>query len=85
MPYASNHELPKPVRDNMPAHAQAIYRKAFNSAWEEYASRKTRRSRRATREATAHKVAWAAVKQVYRKQGDRWVRRERVSAAAESR
>lgn len=85
MPYARNTDLPDPVRDNMPAHAQEIYRRTFNSAWEDYQSRETRWSRRATRESTAHKTAWAAVKKVYRKHGDRWVRRERVSAPTESR
>ncbi|QSP94132.1 ChaB family protein [Marinobacter salinisoli] len=73
MPYASNSELPKGVQDNLPEHAQEIYRKAFNSAWEEYKDRSDRRGD-AGREETAHKVAWAAVKKEYHKEGDRWVR-----------
>ncbi|TYC53130.1 hypothetical protein FMN52_18575 [Marinobacter sp. BW6] len=32
-PYKSNSELPASVRNNLPAHAQEIYRKAFNTAW----------------------------------------------------
>ncbi|MEX6502292.1 ChaB family protein [Pseudomonas zhanjiangensis] len=73
MPYGSCEELPAPVRDNLPRHAQEIYRKAFNSAWEQYRDADDRRGED-SREAVAHKVAWAAVKAVYEKNdaGD-WV------------
>ncbi|HZA65882.1 MAG TPA: ChaB family protein [Geminicoccaceae bacterium] len=71
MPYDRNAELPDSVRDNLPEHAQTIYREAFNSAFEEYKSARDRRSD-ASREETAHKVAWSAVKQKYEKRGDRW-------------
>jgi cation transport regulator len=36
MPYASNHQLPPGVRDNLPSRAQDIYREAFNHALTEY-------------------------------------------------
>jgi cation transport regulator len=71
MPYDHNADLPDSVRDNLPEHAQAIYREAFNSAFEEYKSGRDRRGD-ASREETAHKVAWSAVKQKYEKRGDRW-------------
>jgi cation transport regulator len=71
MPYDRNAELPDSVRDNLPEHAQTIYREAFNSAFEEYKSARDRRTD-ASREETAHKVAWSAVKQKYEKRGDRW-------------
>ena len=71
MPYDRNADLPDSVRDNLPEHAQTIYREAFNSAFEEYESAKDRRGD-ASREETAHKVAWSAVKQKYEKRGDRW-------------
>jgi cation transport regulator len=74
MPYARNADLPKPVRDSLPQGAQTIYRKAFNSAWQQYDEAGKRRGS-ATREETAHRVAWAAVKVVYRKQGDRWMKK----------
>jgi len=45
-----------------------MYRAVFNNAWKEYAAR-------ADRETLAHRVAWAAVKKQFRKQGTRWVRR----------
>ena len=71
MPYDRNAELPDSVRDNLPEHAQTIYREAFNSAFEEYKSARDRRTD-ASREETAHKVAWSAVKQKYEKRGERW-------------
>lgn len=71
MPYDRNGDLPNSVRDNLPDHAQTIYREAFNSAFEEYKSAKDRRAV-ASREETAHKVAWSAVKQRYEKRGGRW-------------
>lgn len=73
MPYAHNSELPDSVRKNLPGHAQDIYRNAFNAAWEEYSNPEDRRGG-ASREETAHKVAWAAVKQEYHKEGDKWVK-----------
>lgn len=73
MPYDRNAALPKPVRDALPAAAQTIYRKSFNAAWQEY-DRPAKRRGGASREETAHKVAWAAVKSVYEKRGERWVK-----------
>ena len=66
MPYNSLDELPDSVRDNLPNHAQEIYMKAFNNAWDEYADPEDRRGD-ASWEETSHKVAWAAVKNVYKK------------------
>lgn len=60
------------MRKSLPKQAQEIYRAAFNNAWEKYASPEDRRDG-ASREETAHRVAWAAVKQKYRKRGGRWV------------
>jgi cation transport regulator len=61
MPYSSNAELPKSVK-GLPPGAQTIWRKAFNASHEKYG------------EDSARKIAWAAVKKVYKKVGDRWVR-----------
>lgn len=66
MPYKSVKDLPERVRENLPGHAQEIYREAFNNAWDQYAKPEDRRGD-ASREETAHKVAWAAVKKVYEK------------------
>jgi cation transport regulator len=75
MPYTSNSDLPDSVRDNLPNKAQEIYRKAFNSAWKQYDEPEERRGG-ASREETAHKVAWSAVKQVYEKVDDKWTRKK---------
>lgn len=74
MPYKHLADLPPSVTSNLPRHAQEIYREAFNSAWEQYKNPAERREG-ADREETAHKVAWAAVKNVYvkNKEGN-WVK-----------
>jgi cation transport regulator len=74
MPYKNLSDLPKPVRNNLPRHAQEIYRAAFNSAWEQYKDPEDRRGDD-SREETAHQVAWAAVKQKYEKNNGRWVKK----------
>ena len=73
MPYSNIYELPKSVKAHLPEHAQEIYKEAFNHAWYEYKDASKRRNPKASREAVAHKVAWAAVKLKYLKQGDRWI------------
>ena len=67
MPYLTNDDLPKKVKDHLPTHAQDIYRAAFNHAWEQYKSTKNRRDPSESQEQVAHKVAWAAVEKKYRK------------------
>jgi cation transport regulator len=71
MPYDTLKDLPDNVTDVLPKHAQEIYRAAFNNAWDEYKDPDERRGH-ASREETAHKVAWAAVKKEYEKDGDEW-------------
>ncbi len=66
MPYKTKSELPGSVKDNLPDHAQEIYKEAYNSAWDQYDKPEERRGD-ASREETAHKVAWAAVKHEYKK------------------
>ncbi len=66
MPYDRIEELPDSVRNNLPEHAQEIYKEAFNSAWDQYADPDDRRGD-ASREETAHRVAWSAVKGEYEK------------------
>lgn len=73
MPYNSNKDLPDKVKNNLPEHAQDIYREAYNNATKQYKSPQKRRGDESQEEA-AHKVAWAAVKQKYTKKGDKWVK-----------
>jgi cation transport regulator len=76
MPYDSNSDLPEDVRDALPSHAQEIYREAYNSAWDQYDDPEDREGDE-SREATAHQVAWSAVKQEYKKNNDgEWVKKE---------
>lgn len=74
MPYESDQDLPDSVRNNLPEHAQHIYRKAFNNAWDQYKDPQKREDPHESREAVAHQVAWSAVKQEFHKEGDEWVR-----------
>lgn len=71
MPYNKISELPDPVKNALPKHAQEIYMAAFNSAWEKYKDPDERRGS-AGREETAHKIAWSAVKREYEKKGEEW-------------
>ena len=69
MPYQSISDLPEAVRKHTPKHAQEIYKEAYNSAWDQYDKPSERRGD-ASREETAHRVAWAALKQKYEKGDD---------------
>lgn len=71
MPYDTLEDLPDNVRNVLPKHAQEIYQAAFNNAWDEYKNPADRKDD-VSREETAHKVAWTAVKQQYEKNGDEW-------------
>ncbi len=75
MPYTQNSQLPDGVKDNLPGAAQDIYREAYNRAWEDYSDPEDRRGD-ASREETAHRVAWAAVKKKYEKKDGRWTKKK---------
>lgn len=76
MPYDSTSDLPEGVRDALPAHAQEIYKEAYNSAWEQYDDPEDRDGDE-SREATAHQVAWSAVKEAYKKnESGEWVAKD---------
>jgi cation transport regulator len=66
IPYDNLSDLPDSVRNNLPKHAQEIYRAAYNSAEEQYGE-----------EERAHRVAWSAVENKYEKndQGN-WVEKK---------
>lgn len=57
MPYEKTSSLPDSVRTSLPQHAQEIYMEVYNNAWEQYEKLEERRGD-ASREETAHKVAW---------------------------
>jgi len=68
MPYPTNAHLPAAVRNHLPAHAQSIFREAFNHAFAAHEGEVDREER-------AHKIAWAAVKRSYVKADGEWVER----------
>ena len=75
MPYKTNSDLPEPVQHKLPEHGQTIYREAFNNAWEYYSETENRES--GSREEVAHRVAWAGVKQKYKRNDHgKWIRKE---------
>lgn len=61
MPYRRITQLPDSVRNNLPEHAQRIYKASYNSAEKEYQDAQKRRDGESLEE-TAHRVAWSAVK-----------------------
>jgi len=62
--------------DSLPEHAQHIFRKAHSNAVKEYKNPNKRRGgAKEDVEEVAHKVAWAAVKKEYKKNGDKWVKK----------
>ena len=74
MPYDKRSELPDSVTDNLPAHAQDIYKEAYNSAWDQYEDPEDREGDD-SREEVSHQVAWSAVKQSYSKnENGEWVK-----------
>jgi len=66
MPYATIAELPERIRRHLPAHAQEIYRAAFNAAFQRYGP---------ANEGRLARIAWAAVKRQYMQLAGLWVRR----------
>ena len=78
MPYDKKSELPDSVSDNLPSHAQEIFKEAYNSAWDEYKDPKDRGGND-SREEVAFKVAWSAVKQKYHKNDNgNWVKNKNM-------
>lgn len=66
MPYQTNADLPVSLRRHLPAHAQDIFRAAFNHAFAAHLDDPRR-------DEASHRIAWAAVKRSYVKMGERWV------------
>ncbi len=73
MPYERITSLPDGVKNNLPKHAQEIYKEAYNSAWNEYKNPQDRRWD-SSREEVSHRVAWSAVEKKYEKdaEGNWW-------------
>lgn len=77
IPYKTLQDLPDRLRNVLPEHAQEIYRAAFNNAFEEYKNPSKKRSPEDPHEEVCHKVAWAAVKKIYKKGKDgQWIQKK---------
>ena len=66
MPYRTVQDLPFNLRELLPEHAQEIFLKSFNNAWEEYQDAADR-PEHSSQEEMAFRVAWNAVKNKYAK------------------
>ena len=63
--------------DTLPQHAQHIFKKAHDSAVKQYQDPAKRRGgKKQSAEVVAHETAWAAVKKKYKKEGDKWLRKQ---------
>lgn len=64
--------------DELPSHAQEIFKEAHSSALEQYKDPAKRRGgKKESVEEVAHKVAWSAVKKKYKKdKDDEWVKKK---------
>lgn len=63
--------------DDLPKHAQHIFKKAHASAIKEYKDPDKRwGGKKVSVEEVAHKVAWSAVKKEYKKKGEEWVKKD---------
>ena len=65
--------------DELPSHAQKIFKETHNSAIQQYKDPDKRRGgKKDSAEEVAHKVAWSAVKKQYKKDNkdDKWVKKK---------
>ncbi len=65
MPYRTIEDLPSNLREILPLHAQEIFLKSFNNAWQEY--QHANRPVNVSYEEIAFRTAWNAVKKKYAK------------------
>lgn len=67
----------KKAIDSLPEHAQHIFTKAHANAVKQYQDPEKRRGGKTqSAEEVAHKATWSAVKQKYKKEGNKWVTKD---------
>lgn len=71
MMYKHTAELPDSIRNSLPADAQQVYMKVFNSAWEQYEADGDIEGQEEM-QATVHQVAWEAVHEKYEQVNGHW-------------
>ena len=65
--------------DELPPHAQEIFKEAHNRAIDQYKDPDKRRGgKKESAEEVAHKVGWSAVKRQYKKdnENDKWIKKK---------
>lgn len=68
MPYHTVEDLPDSVRHHLPAKAQELYLKAFNSAWHTH-------GQQSDADAVCARIAWSVVKKEFEKSpSGEWVK-----------
>jgi len=74
MPYRTINDLPPKLQEILPAHAQEIFVKSFNSAWEEHI-KNANHADEVSQEEVAFRIAWSAVKKKYSKdkRSGKWI------------
>jgi cation transport regulator len=75
-PKKSQKDMPENLKNVLPEHAQHIYKAAHHQALEQYKDPAKRRGNDDL-ETVANKVAWAAVKEEYKKEksSGKWVKK----------
>ena len=73
MPYNHIEELPGAMKNTLPTGAMEVYLAAYNQAWNKSVGSKVPRTGTLL-EQIAHRKAWEAVRDKYRKQGREWIR-----------
>lgn len=74
MPYKNLCDLPERVKNVLPKHAQEIYMATFNKVWIEF-QKPEKISDDTSIEEISHKVAWASVKRLYKKNDGKWIKK----------
>jgi|SRR5687767_2507685 len=71
-------DITKERINELPSHAQEIFKEAHSSALEQYEDPDKRRGgKKESNEEVAHKVAWSAVKKKYKKGEDgKWIKKK---------
>lgn len=74
MPYRTRQDLPPKLQEILPEHAQEIFVKSFNAAWQEHI-KNANHAGDVSREEVAFRIAWSAVKKKYSKdkQTGKWI------------
>jgi cation transport regulator ChaB len=66
MPYKTNKDLPRKIKEKLSREEQTIYRKAYNLAWRKYKRSSSIKSDLKIADAS-HKIAWITIQHFIKK------------------